>query len=393
MASRRSVTCIAALTLAAWACPAMAQTRSEDEPEAGPLALDLIYKADLIAVGASKRVRGVRYLDNLDAVATLNLDRAAHWKGASAYVGILSNAGGRPNAIAGTLQGVNNIEVNSPDLLLYQAWVQQRFAGDRASLLMGKYDLNSEFYYNAAASQLIAPAFGIGSELAATGPNGPSIFPQTDLAVRLRLDDKHHYAQAAIVRAPRGTTDQGGRRSALFIAELGVKGRTAIGVGGWTYSHRQPRTVPPGVIVTADTAASHGLYALVERDLVGQADRPGHWIGFMRVGFSDGLTTPFGDGLQLGVAGHAILSGRPESHISFGFATAGISTAYRQSNPLDEAPLVKSETMVELTYSDRVAPFLTLQPDVQYVHRPSGLRDAPGVVVVGLRAIVDWKVF
>ncbi len=131
------------------------------------------------------------------------------------------------------------------------------------------------------------------------------------MAVRLRLDGKHHYAQAAIVRAPRGTTDQGGRRSALFIAELGVKGRTAIGVGGWTYSHRQPRTVPPGVIVTADTAASHGVYALVERDLVGQADRPGHWIGFMRVGFSDGLTTPFGDGLQLGVAGMPSCPGGP----------------------------------------------------------------------------------
>ena len=63
MASRRSITCIAALTLAAWSCPATAQTRSENEPEAGPLALDLIYKADLIAVGASKRVRGVRYLE------------------------------------------------------------------------------------------------------------------------------------------------------------------------------------------------------------------------------------------------------------------------------------------------------------------------------------------
>lgn len=47
--------------------------------------------------------------------------------------------------------------------------------------------------------------------------------------------------------------------------------------------------------------------------------------------------------------------------------------------------------MVELTYSDRIAPFLTLQPDVQYVRRPGGLRDVDDALVLGLRAIVEWK--
>lgn len=47
--------------------------------------------------------------------------------------------------------------------------------------------------------------------------------------------------------------------------------------------------------------------------------------------------------------------------------------------------------MVELTYSDQVLPFLTLQPDVQYVRRPGGLRDTDDAVVLGLRAIVAWK--
>ncbi len=369
------------------------ETSGEDEEErTRAFSLRLLYKADLVGVAAGGRARGARFLDNADLMAGVDLDRAARWEGASAYVGVLSNAGARPNDIAGTLQGVNNIEVGSPDAVLYQAWVQQRFAGDRGSILVGKYDLNSEFYANPSAAALIAPAFGIGSELAATGPNGPSIFPQTDLGIRVRLETKRHYVQAAVIRAPRGVADEDGPRSALFIAETGLRGRTAITIGGWTYSHRQQRIVPPGVTLGPDTAASHGLYALVEQDVVGQADTIGYWCAFLRAGLSDGLATPFADGMQIGVTGHGVLPSRPESLLSFGFATAGLSRAYRRSNPPGEPPLTRSESTIELTYSDRVARFLTLQPDVQYVLRPSGLPDAPGVVVLGLRAIVDWKI-
>ncbi len=400
MTLRQSIMLLAAPMLAILPSPALAQeeeprTETSDEgedEETGAFSLDLLYKADLVGVAAGGGARGARFLDNVDVMASLDLDRAVGWHGASAYVGVLSNAGARPNDIAGTLQGVNNIEVGSPDLLLYQAWVQQRFAGDRGSVLVGKYDLNSEFYANPAAAALIAPAFGIGSELAATGPNGPSIFPQTDLAVRVRMEGKRHYVQAAVVRAPRGVADEGGPRSALLIAEAGIRGRTAITVGGWTYTDRQQRIVPPGITLGPDTAVSHGLYALVEQDLAGEAGKAGHWTAFLRAGLSDGLTTPFGDGMQVGVTGYGVLPSRPDSLVSIGFATAGLSRAYRRANPPEDAPLTRSESTFELTYSDRVARFLTLQPDIQYVHRPSGLRDAPGVVVLGLRAIVDWKI-
>ncbi|WP_322964024.1 carbohydrate porin [Sphingomonas fuzhouensis] len=400
MTLRQSIMLLVAPMLAALPMPAFAQeeeprTEAEGEGEEAPtraFSLDLLYKADLVGVAAGGGARGARFLDNVDLMASLDLERAAGWQGGSAYVGVLSNTGARPNDIAGTLQGVNNIEVASPDVLLYQAWVQQRFAGDRGSVLVGKYDLNSEFYANPAAAALIAPAFGIGSELAATGPNGPSIFPQTDLAIRVRMEGKRHYVQAAAIRAPRGVADDGGPRSALLIAEAGIRGRTAITIGGWTYSRHQPRIVPPGLTLAPDTAASHGLYALIEQDLAGEAGKMGHWCAFLRAGLSDGLTTPFGNGTQIGVTGHGILPSRPDSLVSIGLATAGLSGAYRRTNPPDEPLLSRSESMVELTYSDRVAPFLTLQPDVQYVHRPSGLRDAPGVVVLGLRAIVDWKI-
>lgn len=368
-----------------------AAVRAQDAEPASALSIDFAYKGDVVGVAAGG-TRGVRYLDNIDLLAALDLDRAVGWQGGSAFASLLNNLGGRPNDLAATLQGVNNIEVGAPDLLLYQAWFQQNFAGDRLSVLVGKYDLNSEFYSGDAAAHLIAPAFGIGSELAATGPNGPSIFPRTDLAIRLRAADDRHYVQAVAIRAPRGTADTGRDRSTLFVAEGGLQGRTAIGIGGWAYSRRQPHIVPPGVTLAEGKAASHGVYLLVEQDLAGQADQPGHWRAFARAGLSDGRTTPFAGGFQFGLTGRGIVPARPDSQLSIGVASADLSTPYRRANPAGQPGLTGSEGMVELTYSDRIAPFLTLQPDVQYVRRPGGLRDVDDALVLGLRAIVEWKV-
>ncbi len=107
-----------------------------------------------------------------------------------------------PSDDAGTAQGVDNIEVSRQRARLFEAWVQQSFAGDKASVLAGLHNLNSEFYANDSAGLLIAPAFGIGSELAATGPNGPSIFPSTALAARVKWAPREDlYLQAAALNA------------------------------------------------------------------------------------------------------------------------------------------------------------------------------------------------
>ncbi len=389
MILQKVIALVACTTATGSATAAFAQ--SADAVRSSPFAVGIVYKSDVMGVDAGRGARDVTYLDNVDLTVAADLEQAIGWRGATAFVDVLNNFGGHPNDTAGTLQGVNNIEVGAPNLYLYQAWVQQGFADGRLTVLAGRYDINSEFYSNPAAGQLIGPAFGMGSELASTGPNGPSIFPRTELAVRVRYAGTRNYAQFAVVRAPRGTVDQGGRRTTLFIAEAGHRGPTAISVGAWTYSRRQPEIVPPGVSTGAGEALSHGAYVLMEQDLAGKPDQAGYWRGFLRAGVSDGVTTPFGNGVQLGISGRGVIKSRPDSAVSIGYAIAGLSRRYRRANPDGEAVLAASENVLELTYNDRVLPFLTLQPDIQYVARPSGLRNAKGVVVMGLRAIISWE--
>ena len=152
--------------LAAVAAPtfALAQAETEIEPT---WAFAAEYTADVTGVVSGGAARAGRYLDNLSVSLDGDLERAWGWRGARLHLSGLYNGGGEPNALAGTLQGVDNIEVSAQGARLYEAWIEQDLGW--GSLLGGLYDLNSEFYATEASGLLLAPPFGIGSELASTG--------------------------------------------------------------------------------------------------------------------------------------------------------------------------------------------------------------------------------
>lgn len=381
-----------------------AQAQDGPAAEASP-ALDLSfgYKADIAATVDGGAARRGRVLDNLTIGADLDLEKALGWRGARAHALLLSNTGGAPNDDAASIQGVDNIEVSRHRVRLYEAWIEQDLAGGEGSVRAGLYDLNSEFYANDSAGLLIAPAFGIGSELAATGPNGPSIFPSTSLAVRLAwTPSEHSYVQAAALNAHAGVLgDPGGvdlhmEDGALLIAEggwtgLGKAGTGKVAFGAWRYTRKQDdiRDLAP----TGDPAKrkAQGAYVLLERALTGAGgeDAVRRTTAFARLGVSDGDTTPFHGGWQAGLKVDRVLAGRPDSAFSIGVNQAYLTGKHR-ANAADAGQNVgERESAIEVTYADRIGP-LTLQPDLQYVISPGGDRAVKNAVVAILRVGVEF---
>ncbi|MFZ3005204.1 MAG: carbohydrate porin [Phenylobacterium sp.] len=352
------------------------------------------YTADVAGSVSGGASQAGKVLDNLMIEADLDLDKALGWKGATAHLSLLNNAGGAPNDIARTLQGVDNIEVTRPRGKIYEAWLQQDFGA--ASVRAGLYDLNSEFYATDAAGLLISPAFGIGSELAATGPNGPSIFPSTALAVRVRLAPSDTtYIQAAALNAHAGVIgDPGGvdtefDHGALLAAEAGWTGRGKLALGVWRYTQDQDDILDIDAAGDPVPRAAAGAYLLLEQPLRGAEGDLRAVAGFLRLGVSDGDTTPFKDGGQAGLLMTQVFANRPDSALSVGVAYGGLSDKFQQTLAGGGGRAAASESTLELTYADRVAPRLMLQPSVQYVVHPGGTRDADPVVVLALRVSID----
>ena len=148
---------------------------------------------------------------HLDAGATINAEKLFGWTGVKLGMEVMVHMGSKPNGIIASLQDVNNIEVTQSAARLYTLWAE----GDLAPgwrLRVGLYDLNSEFYTTDASDQLTHPVFGVGAELAQTGLNGPSIFPNTAFGVRIKAQsDSGHYAQLAVLDGVPGDPDHPGR--------------------------------------------------------------------------------------------------------------------------------------------------------------------------------------
>lgn len=360
------------------------------DDKAAALDLSVNYTADVAGVVSGGVAKRGRFLDNLDIAADLDLDKALGWRGATAHALLLNNSGGMPNDDAGTAQGIDNIEVSRHRTRLFEAWIQQSFANDKASALVGLYDLNSEFYADDSAGLLIAPAFGIGSELAATGPNGPSIFPSTALAVRLKWTPSPDvYVQAAALNADAGVLgDPGGvdtsfNHGALLIAEAGWTGAGKVAVGAWRYTKKQDDIrdlTPAGDPAQRDAV---GAYLLLEHRLTGE-DSARQATAFARLGVSDGDTTDFDSGWQAGVLVEKVFASRPDSAFSFGVNQAYFSKKARAAAIDAGGRLKRAESAIEVTYSDRIGP-VTLQPDLQYVIDPGGDAGIGHALVAALR--------
>ena len=374
-----------------------AATAQETPEGQGPaFELGAVYRVDLSGVAADgQRMRG-SVLDDLNVEADGDLERLVGWRGASFHAGVLNNFGDRPNDVAGTLQGVDNIEVASPKLRLFEFWVEQKL-GRATTVRAGLYDLNSEFYASDASGLLIAPAFGVGSEIAATGPNGPSIFPTTALAVRFEQRfGRAGFARAAVLNATAGALggDHGRafdfNHGALLIGEAGMeKDGDKFALGAWGYTRRQDD------IAAADASGqplrrnARGAYAIVQKALGGQDGRFATSL-FVRAGISDGKTTPYKGGWQAGLLASNVMPGRPDSQVSLGVNQAYLSRGYRDLLRADGVRAATAEQAVELSYSDKLARFLTLQPDVQLIWNRGGDGGAARVAMATLRMTVEF---
>lgn len=388
---------LALLLSVALALPVSGQSISNEaatEPPARAVTIAGRYVLDFMGNVAGGDARGARVLDNAEVTADVDFDRLVGWRGARVHLHLLSNRGGSINALAGTLQGVDNIEVAAGRTKLYDAWIEQDIAGGRAALLVGLSDLNVDFYQNDSAGLLIAPAFGIGSELAATGPNGPSIFPSTALTIRLNVAVADSgYVRAAVVNARAGVLgdtegiDFGMRDGALLIAEAGTRINGKLAVGAWHYTRQQDDMHARDANGDPAKRTAVGAYVLVDQRLSGDDSR-GIDL-FFRAGVSDGKTTPFRGGFQAGLLARGLVPGRPDGLFSVGVAQGLLSRAFRRSISDSGDRADAAETAIEITYQDRLAPFLAVQPDLQYVRRAFVGGSGRSTLVLGLRLIVE----
>lgn len=327
---------------------------------------EAVYTADFMSNLSGGIRQGSDYMGNLDITATFDGEKLYGVEGQTIFLYFLNNHGGTFDATnVGSVQGLNNIETGRPHTSkLYEAWIQQNFWDDELSFLAGLYDLNSEFYVTESSGLFLNSTFGIGTEMAQSGANGPSIFPTTSVAFRAKWQPNDRaYLMGAVLDGvsgdpgdPRGTQISLGHGDGeLYAVEGGYTFDFArLALGGWYY------TAKAADLNTASTHHNNGIYAMAEKEVFDGG------TAFARFGVANEDVNQSDYAWAAGLLIEQPIASREDSQLGIAVSGAHNSDPFKQANPGVDS----SEVGFELTYSDQLTPWLRIQPDVQYTINP-----------------------
>lgn len=354
------------------------------------VAVELTHKSDMLANTSGGVSRGAVWLMNSEAAVSLDLGKLAGWDATSAFIQYHVQHGNKSiNNYVGSFAGVDNIETGTSTGQFFQAWLQKNFADDSLSLLVGLYAIDSEFYVTDTSGLFVQPPYGMSTEMAQTGQNGPPIFPMGAPGVRVKYSSSGFYLQGALtdgvpgnLNNPHGTQirlDKGD--GTLSVVELGyapsVEGesfdKTAIGL--WRYSARANDLADADALGNPLRRTDQGFYFLAERTLHAEQNDPAQGLsGFVRFGTASQDVYQADWSGSLGLHYQGLFDGRDDDTAGIAVTTSHASSKFRQLGVSDS-----SETMVEITYRAQLRPWLSVQPTVQRIFNPNmdaALRDA-----------------
>jgi porin len=369
--------------------------------------VELGYDGDLMAVTSGGKKRIATYLDFIQLRANLDNEKLLGIKGNTVSVSVITSNGTTTNAsTVGSTQGVNNSEVSANAVRLYEAWVQQNFMDDRISVLVGLHDLNTEFVSTPVSDNFLVPTFQIGQSIAQSGNNGPSVFPTTSLAGRVKVKptEESYVAVAAYDGVPgrpnhtSGTAVHFGKKDGLLL--IGEAGWTPkaegtddelnkLALGIWHYTGGFDDLTRLGADGNPKRTISEGVYGLASSQVY--RDKDGRSAAaFVRGGFSEGDTAQVDYDIEAGVVANGFVPSRPEGQLGLGVSYAHNGDKYMKAQAAAATPSDRAETIYELYYRDTVVPGVTVQPDLIYVVNPGTDTVTDNAFIVGGRLSITF---
>ena len=355
------------------------------QAEETPLTFEMDYTSEVWTIASGGIAKDERYLDNI------NVSLSKSWvKGTNAYVsGLYNNGHSLSGDLIGDAQAASNIEAPVKAARLYEAWIEQPIGQSGLTLKAGLLDVNTEFDALDSSGLFLGSAHGIGTDIAQSGENGPSIFPVTALGVRFHVPLSENLAfRVAVIdgtpgdpnRPKRTAIKLGGGDGAFMIGELDYALPAGkIIAGYWRYTAGTDTLASP--FNGAVTEQNSGYYLRGESKISGGDTSENGLYIFGRLGFADGNINTFSSFYSAGLQYKGLFDTDTPDALGLAIAVANTSDDYRGVFPGQP----KRETAIELTYQITLSDRVSLQPDVQYII--NALEGQGNTVAIGLRAV------
>ncbi len=337
----------------------------------------------------------------------IDLNKIIGWQGSDMHLSINGTLGSNFNKKAGTEQGVDNITAFNT-WKIYELWIRQQLFNDHLSFKFGLYDLNSEFDVRLSSLVFLNPSQAIGPEFSLTGKNGPSIYPTTSLAFRIKYaGNSGFYFQTAVLDGVPGDPDDphgthiiiSSKDGFLLTGEAGFvneednlnKNHEKFFLGVWYYTSKFEKLLNTAVLgYPVYQQGNYGIYISGEKFLWSEAENPDEGLSaFFRVGISGKHVNTVDGYLGFGINYIGLIPGREKDELGIALGAAHNSSNYIAKAKLENIKLDKYETTIELTYLLHLTNWIKLQPDFQYVFNPVNSYINDYSLISGIRLLIS----
>jgi porin len=298
-------------------------------------------------------------------------------------------------------------------LRLDELWVQKLFWNKKLSLKVGNIAVDNEFFQSNSASLFLAGTFGAFTFIANNVGNAP-VYPLAAPGVRLQyLPTAQTYIMAGVYGQDRNsnptTNNRNGTRFALdsgsgmlimseagFLLnqgpnDKGLPGTYRIGSFVDTSNHTSfdsQAQFANGTGSLQSVGTNYGVYGVLDQQIYSKNNQIISL--FVRSGGAPSNTNFVDYYVEGGFNSTGFVPGRDNDVGGIGVARSHVSDDFSDSQVLQGNAPTSAETVIEATYKIQLAPWWSVQPDVQYIVTPGGVEGSHNATVLGLRTTVAF---
>jgi porin len=348
------------------------------------------------------------------------------WQGAHAFANVAFIRGGDLSGrFVGDALTASNLQAYA-SLRLYDAWIEQVFAGGRASLRLGCMGADEEFTGTDGGVMFTNSAFGWEAGIGANVINGGPIYfvPALGARIEYRPDERWVLRAGAydgdsfdspdgdpVVNA-HGLRFSLSRTQGAFLIGEGTRawgaqdgalpGRATL--GAWRHTadfpdNRLDASGAPFAVSGLDAAMHHGNqggYGVLEQKVWNSpAGAEAGIAGWVRLAGAPADRSAYAWVPEAGLRWTGLLPGRARDVLGIGWVCGIVSPSLRRqvrdANAADgdARPVPDHEGVLEAAYELRVGGHWVVTPDVQWVQHPGATTAAANATVAGLR--LAWQ--
>jgi porin len=358
----------------------------------------IVYTTDLLGNPVGGQRQGAAYTGALEAGVNLDLERLLGINGLTVQVAGVWSSGSDLSDDIGNIFPVAEIFAGDR-VRLYTLFLEQMLFGERISIKAGRFATTDDFLTLPVAGLFVNSALDPSVYAVEINVPGATAWPIATWGGRIRARPVESldvslgafYSDPALNQDSTNGTQFGINTDAgyFIVAEVGYRlhhEKAASGlrghyrIGAYYDSNRYPRFTDPA----SRQRGNYGVYALADQMVL----REGGPESDQGLTVFAGLTLAPAQSINTmpwfaaaGLVYRGLLPARARDTTGLALYYGGFSR---------DLPGQTYEMVLEWTYAIARTPWLTVQPDIQYVMNPSGRRTIKDALVVGAQLLIQF---